>query len=96
VKTQEQIVSELAGILRNFQGREYLDEIGPQTLFFSDLGFGSIDAVVLGETLQTYYGQAFPFHEFLEDLRDRQDLDIQIGELAAFLHKHITDRENGV
>ena len=95
-KTPEQIVDDLAGILRNFQGRQYLGEIGSQTLFFDDLGFVSIDAVVLGETLQEHYRQDFPFHQFLESLRDREVLDIRIGELAAFLHEHLKHKETGV
>ena len=40
------------GSSANFHGREYSGPIGPETRFFADLGLASIDAVVLGETLQ--------------------------------------------
>ena len=87
--TQEQILDDLAGILRHFQGRQCTGEIGPETLFFEDLGFVSIDAVVLGEKLQEHYGRKFSFREFLEDLRHAEVLDIQIGRLAAFLCRNL-------
>jgi acyl carrier protein len=87
--TRDQIVDDLAGILRHFQGRCYTDEIGPETLFFDDLGFVSIDAIVLGEKVQTYYGQEFPYREFLAEMKTAQVLDIQIGQLAAFLQRNL-------
>jgi acyl carrier protein len=86
---RQQIVEDLAGILRDFQGRRFTGPIGPETLFFDDLGFVSIDAVVLGERLQEHYGRSLPFREFLEEMRGAEVLDIQIGQLAAFLHRHL-------
>jgi acyl carrier protein len=87
--TQEQIMNDVAGILRNFNGREYFDPIGPQTRFFGDLGLASIDAVVLGETLEEHYGRKLPFHLFLADLGRRAERDMPLGELVAFLHRHL-------
>jgi acyl carrier protein len=88
-RTNEQIMSDVAEVLRNFHGREYSDEIGPETLFFGDLGLASIDAVVLGETLEEHYGRKLPFHLFMADLGRRTVRDIPIGELVAFLHQHL-------
>jgi acyl carrier protein len=88
-RSQAQIVQDLAAMLRNFQGREYSDEIGPQTLFFGELGFASIDAVVLGEMLEEHYGQKFPYGEFLTSMRDSEVHDIELGQLAAFLHRNM-------
>jgi acyl carrier protein len=87
--TSEQILNDVAGILRNFNGREYSDDIGPDTLFFADLGLASIDAVVLGETLEEHYGRKLPFHRFMADLGRRAQRDIRLGELVAFLHQHL-------
>jgi acyl carrier protein len=89
VTSYEQIVKDLADILRDFQGRQYMGEIGPETLFFEDLGFVSIDAIVLAEKLEEHYHQEFPFREFLLELRNTEVLDIQIGQLAAFLHRNM-------
>jgi acyl carrier protein len=83
------IFADLARILANFQGREYLAQIRPDTRFFADLGLASIDAVVLGETLEEHYQCRLPFAELMADLGRRDDRDLAIGELAAFLARHM-------
>ena len=87
--TQDQIMNDVAAILRNFNGREYSDDIGPQTRFFGDLGLASIDAVVLGEMLEEHYVRKLPFHLFMADLGRRAERDLPLGELVAFLHQHL-------
>ena len=87
--TKDQIMTDVAGILRDFYGREYSGEIGPDTRFFGDLGLASIDAVVLGETLEEQYGRKLPFHLFMADLGSRAVRDIPLGEVVAFLHQHL-------
>jgi acyl carrier protein len=87
--TREQILNDLTRILRNFNGREYSGPLGPQTLFFSDLGMVSIDAIVLAETLEKHYGRKFPFQQFLAAVGQHGVRDIEVGELAAFLHRHL-------
>lgn len=83
------ILDDLGGILRNFHGREYDGPIGRDTRFFADLGLASIDAVVLGETLESHYGRKLPFGELMADLGQRTDRDIKIGELADFLLRYL-------
>jgi acyl carrier protein len=87
--THEQVLNHLRGVLQDFNGREYSGEIGPGTLFFADLGMMSIDAVVLAETLERHYGRRFPFPQFLAGLAQRKAQDMEIGELASFLAKHL-------
>ena len=89
MRSESAILADLARILSNFQGREYSGPIGPGTRFFADLGLASIDAVVLGESLQEHYGRALPFGELMADLGRRDDRDLRIGELAAFLRRHL-------
>ena len=84
-----QVLTDLAQILADFQGREYSDPIDDNTQFFNDLGFVSIDAVVLGETLQNHYGQPLPFPQFLSAAAERGAEDIQVGELADFLAENL-------
>jgi acyl carrier protein len=88
-ETPEQILHDLADLLRDFNGREYSGPIGPHTLFFGDLGMVSIDAVVLAETLEQGYGRKFPFNDFLADLGRRGVEDLEVGELARFLSRHL-------
>ena len=85
----DDVFREIAQLLRNFEGREYSGEIGPHTRFFDDLGCASIDAVVLGEQLEQHFGQPLPFNELLMDLGQRGATDLEIGELAAFVHRHL-------
>ncbi|MBX6314735.1 MAG: acyl carrier protein [Isosphaeraceae bacterium] len=87
--TEAAILADLARLLANFQGREYSGPINAQTRFFADLGLASIDAVVLGEALQAHYGRPLPFGELMAELGRREDRDLTIGELAAFLARHL-------
>lgn len=93
--TTQDILTDLAGILRNFQGREYSDTIDRDTRFFNDLGFASIEAVLLGETLEKHYGTRLPFHQLLADLGQRQADDFTVGELADFLARHLPYTREG-
>jgi len=87
--TEPQILADLARVLADFQGREYSGPIEPSTRFFADLGLASIDAVVLGETLQERYGRPLPFGELMAEMGRREDRDLGLGELAAFLAQHL-------
>jgi acyl carrier protein len=87
--TRERILADLAGILGNFHGRQYGGEIGPETMISRDLGFASIDVVVLGETIELHYGQKLPFGQFLAELGRSGARDISVGTLADFLFKHL-------
>jgi acyl carrier protein len=88
------IMADLARILADFDGREYSGSIDAQTRFFADLGLASIDAVVLGETLQEHYGRPLPFGDLMAELGRRENRDLTIGELANFLEKHLRDGLN--
>lgn len=87
--TSEVILADLAQLLQNFQGREYSDIIDRHTRFFGDLGFASIDAVVLGEALERRYGQKLPFPQLLAELAQRGAEDLEVGELVDFLARHL-------
>jgi acyl carrier protein len=84
--SRAEILSDVAGILSDFNGRSYSGTIGPDTRFFADLGLASIDAVVLGETLAAHYSQPLPFGELMADLGRRAERDITVGEVVEFLH----------
>ncbi len=86
--THERIMLDLAEILRNFGGRQYGGAITPETMFSRDLGFASIDAVVLGEEIELHYGRTLPFGQFIAELGRQNARDIEIGALATFLEEH--------
>lgn len=90
------ILADLTGILRDFQGREYSGPITRETLFFADLGFASIDAVVLGETLEKHYRRKFPFNQLFAELGQQQAEDLELGVLVDFLTRQLgTSRREG-
>lgn len=88
--TRQQIVNDLAEMLRTFEGREYSGQIDEKTLLFGELGLASIDAVVLGEQLEDRYQQSFAFHELLARLATDGREDFALGELADFLHAQLS------
>ncbi len=83
------ILADLACVLADFGGREYSGPIGPETRFFGDLGLASIDAVVLGEALQTHYGRPLPFADLMAEIGTRADRDLTLGDLVAFLRRNL-------
>ena len=85
MKTKAEVIDDLRSIVATFEDREYSGDLNEETLFFADLGFMSIDAVLLGEKLETYYAQSLPFPTFLGQLAEREVSDINVGELADFL-----------
>jgi len=50
-----------------------------------ELGFSSIDVVILGETLETHFAAEIEFGDFVNDLRARNAMDVMVGDLAGFL-----------
>jgi acyl carrier protein len=78
------LLSQLAG------DWEYSGEISPETFLFADLGFESIDAVVLASHVQDHYQRQLPFPELLAELGRREVKDISVGELVEFIHSHLS------
>ncbi|MEO8592215.1 MAG: phosphopantetheine-binding protein [Candidatus Solibacter sp.] len=74
---------------------EYSGEITPDTWLFGDLGFESIDAVVLASFVQEHYGRTFPFPQLLAEIGQREVKDLRISELVAFMHQHLNGAAAG-
>ncbi len=90
--TLERILHDMQVLLRDFNGKEYSEDIGPETLLFADLGLVSIDAVILAERLEQLYQRQFPFNQFLAALRRERASDIELKRLITFLY----DEMNGL
>jgi acyl carrier protein len=78
------VVETLGELARDW---EYGEPVTPETTLFEDLGFESLDLVVLGTSLQEKYGR-LPFTEFLTEIGERNADDISVGELAEFISMH--------
>jgi acyl carrier protein len=88
-ESEREILDDLRRVFRDGLGVDPVDPITPTTRFFADLGLASIDAVVLGEELQKRYGRSLPFSDLLAELGAREDRDLTIGELVAFLGRNL-------
>jgi len=87
--SDEAILADLVGILKEMTDWEYSGPISRETRFFSDLGMESIDAVVFGEAIETHYRRRFPYAEFLAELARRKQQDLPFGELVDFVRRHL-------
>lgn len=93
---RETILTDVIGLLQQLaRDWEYSGEITPDTWLFGDLGFESIDAVILASFVQEHYGQPFPFPQLLAELGQRDVRDLKISELVGFIHKHLNDATTG-
>jgi acyl carrier protein len=83
------LLAELRGLFREALGVDPVQPIAPETWFFANLGLASIDAVVLGEAIQGHFGRPVPFDRLMAELGSRQERDLSIAELIAFLKLHL-------
>lgn len=75
---------------------EYDGEITSDSLLFTELGFQSLDAVILGNSLQEHYGQIIPYADFLADIGQRELNDVTVDEWVDFTHQHLNNGSHGV
>lgn len=72
------------------QDWDYSRPVGPDSLLFTELGLGSLDAVVLGTAIQEHYATHMPFAELLAEIGEQQR-DLSIRELVDFVEKYVGD-----
>ena len=63
--------------------------VTPDSLLFTQLGFESLDAVILGVSIQEHYGRQMPFAELFAELGASQR-DLSISQLVDFVYGHAT------
>jgi len=68
---------------------DYPDPVRPESLLFTELGFESLDAVVLCTAIQEHYQTPMPFAELLAEI-GQQQRDLSIKELADFVDTHLS------
>lgn len=89
---ETQVVALIGEIARDW---DYAEAIGPHTRLFADLGFESLDAVVLGTAIQERFQRTLPFAELLAEVGQRPTPELTIGELVAFIQMHVSERAVG-
>jgi acyl carrier protein len=67
---------------------DHSEGVTPKSLLFTELGFESLDAVVLAVSIQDHYDRQMPFAELFAELGEqRRDLSVQ--ELIDFTITHL-------
>jgi acyl carrier protein len=90
-RTRQDILDRIVSMLQDLaKDWDYSAPVGPATRLFADLGFESLDAVVLGTAIQERYQQQMPFAELLADVGQRSTPDLTVGELAEFVEAHVS------
>jgi len=70
------------------QDWDYSEPVKPESLLFTQLGFESLDAVILGTSIQEHYQTQMPFAELLSEI-GQQQRDLSINELVDFVDRHL-------
>lgn len=94
--TQQVVRQQVLALMTQLAGDwDYDGEISMDTYLFSELGFQSLDAVVLGNTLQEQYGTPIPYADLLADIGQRSFNDVTVGEWVDFTYRHLALGANG-
>jgi len=71
------------------QDWDYAEPVRPESKLFTELGFESLDAVVLCTAIQEHYQTPMPFAELLAEI-GQQQRDLSINELTDFVNTHLS------
>jgi acyl carrier protein len=88
--TREKIQADMLMLLQKLADDwEYGGDITRDTYLLSDMGFESLDVVILSTSMQEYYKQALPFTDLFAEIGRREQRDISIGEWVDFTYRHL-------
>jgi len=88
--TRDQIQNHVQQLLKELaRDWDYSTEIDGETLLFRQLGFESLDIVVLGTAIQEHYGRTLPFSQLFTELGER-GTDLSVTELVDFIAMHLS------
>ena len=91
-RSREEILADVLLLLRGLaEDWEYDGEITQEAHLLADLGFRSLDVVVLGTAVQERYKQVLPFPELFAEIGRRGLRDISVGEWVDFIYTHLDD-----
>ena len=91
--SKEAVYNDITAILNKLsEDWEYSEEITPETFFAADLGFESIDLVVLATNIEKRYQKQFPFAQFFAEVGQREVRDVQVGELVDFVFANLNSK----
>jgi len=74
-------------LIREIVGEDWVWEtpIEPETSFASDLGFKSIEVVILAEKLHEQYGENLDFIGWISEMELDEIMNLRVGQLVEFI-----------
>ena len=91
-KSREEILADILLLLRRLADDwEYSGDITQDTYLLADMGFKSLDVVVLGTAVQEHYRQVLPFPELFAEIGQREVRDLSVSEWVDFIYKHLNN-----
>lgn len=92
--SREEVLSDILPLLRRLAADwEYGGRITEKTRLFAELGFESLDLVVLGTQIQDHYDAVLPFPEFYAELGESGQQDVTVAEWVDFTYQHLNDSD---
>jgi acyl carrier protein len=89
-RTREEIKTDTLLLLQRLADDwEYGGHVTEDTCLLADMGFESLDVVILSAQVQEHYGQVLPFSDLFSEIGQRERKDISVGEWVDFVHKHL-------
>ena len=91
---REQVKAEVLNLLSAASDDwEYSGTITPETGLLGDLGFESLELVILGVSIQEHFKRTMPFPEYLAGLGEQQAKDVYVGDLIEFTYQHVAQAD---
>ncbi len=88
--TEAGVLDEVAAMIgRVLDDPELTADITAETTFQADLGFESLDIVLLGNQLVARYGDTFNFPVFLSTLGIDEIIGLRVGDLVDHIRSSI-------
>ena len=88
--SRDKVRADMVMLLRQLSDDwEYDGDIVDSTRLLADLGFESLDVVVLATVVQEHFEQVLPFPEFFADIGQRSVRDVTVGEWVTFVGEHL-------
>jgi acyl carrier protein len=93
MRNRDDILNDVLLLLRQLADDwEYSGAITEDTNLFADMGFQSMDVVILATAVQEHYQRVLPFTEFFAELGEREQRDISIREWIDFVYANLADQ----
>lgn len=94
--TRDQVESEIMDLLRKLADDwDFAGNLTAQTYLLRDMGFESLDVVVLSTHVQEHFKRVLPFNALFTEIGQREVRDITVGEWVEFTYRNLSGAAGG-